>query len=266
MNLLSPRYRKQRSRLFVLCVIFCSGALGYPSAARAQNEAPPQGSQPAVVPAAVVSDKAAPENLPKAEPPKVDAAVPDAPKVDEPKPEAPKAVAAAARAATPSAGGKSYIIGVNDLISVKVWNQPQISGMVDVHVDGMISIPLAGEIKADGLTAVQLKDAITRRLEEVALTAPEVDVSVMKINSKHYSVYGGVLHGGTFVLAEKVTIMDALALAVIKDGFAKTNKIELRRGKGKPLLFNQKDYLKGKNMDKNIDYELQDGDQIIVPE
>ena len=92
-----------------------------------------------------------------------------------------------------------------------------------------------------------------------------MDVSVLRINSKHYQIYGGVLRPGAFVLAERITIMDALSLTGIKDGFAKTNKIELRRGKEK-FMFNMNDYLKGKNMDKNINRELKDGDEIIVPE
>jgi polysaccharide export outer membrane protein len=292
MNLLFPRYRKQRSRdrriypargglktfsLLAVCAIFWSGALGYPPAARAQNDAPPQGSQPSVVPAKIVPDKAAPEGpAPKVETAAPGTQAPEATKVDTPKPDAPKAdapkdapasSAAGAKAAAPSVGGKAYIIGPNDVLQVKVWNSPQISGMVDVHLDGMISIPLAGEIKAEGLTALQLNDVITRRLEEVALTAPVVDVSVVKINSKHYRVFGGVMKPGEFILAERVTIMTALSQAGgIKEGFAKTNRIQLRRGKDNPLLFNMKDYLKNKNMDKNIDYELQDGDVIVVPE
>jgi polysaccharide biosynthesis/export protein len=272
MNLLFPRYRQQRSRnrrifparaglktlsLLAVLAVFWTGALGYPQAARAQNDAPPQGSQPT----------AAPERESKAPSPKVEASKPDAAVLETKPVEKPEVNAAQA----PPAGGakagtasKSYIIGPNDVLSVKVWNQPQISGMVDVHLDGMISIPLAGEIKADGLTAVQLNDAITKRLEETALTAPVVDVSVVKINSKHYRVYGGVQRPGEFSLAERVTIMDALSLSGFKD-FAKQTKIEMRRGKEK-FLFNYKDYVKGKNMDKNINIELQDGDIIVVPE
>jgi polysaccharide export outer membrane protein len=267
MNLVFPRYRKQSNRsLGALAVfaVFCT-ALGYPQAARAQTDASSSGSQPATLPAvsAPESEHRA-QNLPNAEPPKVAAVTPD-PKVEATKVDAPKDVpAGGAKAAAPSIGGKSYVIGPNDVLGVSVWNQPQISKMVDVHLDGMISLPLVGEVKADGLTAIQLKEELTRRLGEV-LTEPNVDVSVLKINSKHYSVYGSVMRGGTVVLAERTRIMDALSQAVIKDGFAKTNKIELRRGKEK-FLFNQKDYLKGKNMDKNVNRELQDGDEIIVPE
>jgi polysaccharide export outer membrane protein len=278
MNLLFPRYRKQRrrngrnypacgwlrafSRSAVFAILWI-GALGYPGLARAQNDAP--GSQPAVIPApAAPASEPRAQNPPKAEPPKVDAATPqtqaaEIQKVDDPK-------AAAPKAGTASAGGKAYIIGPNDVLQVSVWNQPQISKIVDVHLDGMISIQLAGEIKAEGRTALQLSEAITRRLEEVALTAPVVDVSVLKINSKHYRVYGGVLRGGEFVLAERTTIMDALSLTGFKD-FAKQKKIELRRDNGKEkFLFNYPDFIKGKNTDKNINRELQDGDEIIVPE
>jgi len=256
-----------RFSLSSVVAIFLIGALAHPQAARAQNDAPPAGSQPAAVPAPAAESVPGAQNPPAApEKSKVETPKPDAPKAEAPKADAPKAAASAGvpKIIAPSIGGKSYIIGPNDVLEVKVWNQPQISGMVDVRMDGIISIPLAGELKADGLTAIQLKDVITKRLEEVALTAPEVAVSVVRINSKHYRVYGGVLKSGEFILAERTTIMDALSQAGFKD-FAKQNKIELRRN-GKTLLFNYRDYIKGRNMDKNTNYELQDGDEIVVPE
>jgi polysaccharide export outer membrane protein len=279
MNLLYPRYQRQRSQnrgvyparggprtfsLFAVCAVLWLGALGYPPAACAQNDAPPTGSVPAAIPGAVGPGKAAAGGPGQSDPKAQNLLKAESTKVDTPKADAPKGVPAGGARTGTSAASKSYIIGPNDVLNIKVWNQAQISGMVDVHLDGMISLPLVGEIRADGLTQVQLKDVITKRLEEV-LTAPEVDVNVLKINSKHYSVYGSVMRGGEFVLAERITIMDALSLAVLKDGFAKLNKIELRRGKEK-FLFNYKDFIKGKNMDKNINYELQDGDVIIVPE
>ena len=263
MNLQFPQYRQLRSRnrriapargglntLFQLAVFatLWIGVLGYPQTARAQHDGP-KAEAPKV-------DTAAPETR-KNETPAVDASKVDAPA------NVPAPAAGGAKAGTASTASKSYVIGPNDVLSVKVWNQPQISGMVDVHLDGMITLPLVGEVKADGLTQMQLKDAITRHLGEV-LTAPEVDVSVLKINSKHYRVYGGVQRPGEFGLAERLTVMDALSLSAFKD-FAKQNKIEIRRGNEK-FFFNYKDFIKGKNMDKNINLELQDGDTIIVPE
>lgn len=263
MNLLSPRYSTQnvaharRSRaargglkalsLLAVSAVLWTGA----RSAHAQNEAPPTGSQPGVVAAPV-----APESEPKAQnPPNT-----ETPKVEAPK-EAPAPTASGAKPGPATVAGKSYIIGQNDVLSVKVWNQAQISGMVDVHLDGMITIPLVGEIKAEGLTENQLKEVITKRLGEV-LTAPEVDVNVLKINSKHYRVYGAVGRPGPYPLVERTTIMDALSGAGNLKEFAKP-KIEIRRG-NMTFYFNYKDFMKGKNKDKNVNLELQDGDEIIV--
>lgn len=268
MNLLSPRYSTQnvaharRSRaargglkalsLLAVSAVLWTGA----RSAQAQNDAPPAGSQPAVV-ATPVAPESEPnvQNPPKTETPKV-----ETPKAEAPK-DAPAPTAGGAKPGTASVVGKSYIIGQNDVLSVKVWNQAQISGMVDVHLDGMITIPLVGEIKAEGLTENQLKEVITKRLGEV-LTAPEVDVNVLKINSKHYRVYGAVGRPGPYPLVERTTIMDALSGAGNLKEFAKP-KIEIRRGSMK-FYFNYKDFMKGKNADKNINLELQDGDEIIV--
>lgn len=175
-------------------------------------------------------------------------------------------VAAEQKAAPANGAGsqKRYVIGPLDVLYIKVWNQPQLSGPVDVRPDGMISMSLIGEVKADGLTAAQLKQTIQTRLNDF-LNNPEVDVQVAKVNSKRYFVYGGVGRPGEFPLVETTTIMDALSeVGGFKD-FAKPNKITIQRGT-QTFHFNYKDFIKGKNMDKNANIELQNGDRIFVPE
>ncbi len=207
-----------------------------------------------------------------------------APKDTPAQPQAPADGAAAAPAAgaktnpppapagkKPAAGAteakKRYVIGPLDVLDIKVYGQNQISGPVAVGPDGTISLSLVGEIKADGLTQVQLREAIEERLKECCLNNPEgrVEVSVAKINSKKYYVYGGVLHGGEFQLVETTTIMDALSLVGGFKDFAKPNKIVIHRG-DKTFNFNYKDFIKGRNMDKNVNIELENGDRIVVPE
>jgi polysaccharide export outer membrane protein len=160
------------------------------------------------------------------------------------------------------ARASAYVIGPLDLLMVKVWNNPNLSGMVAVAPDGMVSLPLIGEVKADGLTAAQLKETLTQRLGEY-LNNPEVDATVAKINSKRYFVYGGVLRGGEFPLIQETTIMDALSGVGGFREFANTKKIYILRGNQK-LNFNYKDVSKGKNTEQNI--LLQNGDRIFVPE
>src|SRR5579863_8224625 len=83
-------------------------------------------------------------------------------------------------AASPAGAKAPYVIGPLDVISVKVWNNPNLSSALDVGPDGMISLPLIGQVKADGLTAMQLREALAKRLGEF-LNSPEVDVQVLKV-------------------------------------------------------------------------------------
>ena len=176
----------------------------------------------------------------------------------------PQAALSNSTVASPSASQKRYVIGPLDVLYIKVWNQPQLSGPVDVRPDGILSMSLIGEVKADGLTPAQLKEAIQTRLSDF-LNNPEVDVGIAKINSKRYFVYGGVGHPGEFPLVETTTIMDALSQVGGFRDFAKQNKITIQRGT-QTFHFNYKDFSKGKNMDKNANIEIQNGDRIYVPE
>jgi polysaccharide export outer membrane protein len=164
-----------------------------------------------------------------------------------------------------NAGHKPYVIGPLDVLTIKVWNQPNLSGALSVGPDGMLSMQLIGEVKADGLTIAQLRDVITQRLKECCVNNPEgeVDVSVGKINSKRYYVYGGVLRGGEFPLDRDTTVMDALSLVGGFKDFANTKKIRIQRGT-KEFNFNYKDVSKGKHLEDNI--LLENGDRIFVKE
>jgi polysaccharide export outer membrane protein len=151
------------------------------------------------------------------------------------------------------------------VLTIKIWNQPNLSGAVSVGPDGMLSMPLIGEVKAAGLTQKQLRDLITERLKECCVNNPEgeVDVAIGKINSKRYYVYGGVLRAGEFPLDRDMTVMDALSnVGGFKD-FANKKKIYILRGTQR-FNFNFNDVSKGKHLEENI--PLENGDRIFVQE
>jgi polysaccharide biosynthesis/export protein len=172
-----------------------------------------------------------------------------------------KTPAAAAPASPAGAKGAPYVLGPLDVISVKVWNNPNLSSTLDIGPDGMISLPLIGQVKADGLTSMQLREALAKRLGEF-LNSPEVDVQVLKVLSKRFFVYGEVGHPGEFPLVQETTIMDALANVGGFRDFANQKKIYLMRGTQK-FDFNYKDVSKGKHLEQNI--PVQNGDRIYVP-
>jgi polysaccharide export outer membrane protein len=144
---------------------------------------------------------------------------------------------------------------------IRVWHEPDLSGTVDVRPDGYISIQLIGEIKADGLTVAQLANSITKRLTEYIKT-PEVNVQLLKVNSKKYSIQGEVNRPGTYPLTGPTTLLEALVNASGFRDFANTKKIYLLRGTQR-FPFNYKMVSKGKELDSNI--MVHTGDQIFVP-
>src|ERR1051326_6921112 len=82
-----------------------------------------------------------------------------------------------------------YRLGAEDLIEFFVYKEPELTTTVVVRPDGMISLPLAGEIQATGKTAPELRTEITLKLLEF-LSDPVVSIIVKEINSPKISVFG----------------------------------------------------------------------------
>lgn len=133
--------------------------------------------------------------------------------------------------------------------------------MVDVRPDGMISLALIGEIKADGLTVPQLVDVLKVKLSEFFIS-PEIDVQVTKPNSKKFLIIGEVGRPGEYPLVGKTSILEALSGAGLRET-ANLKKIYLLRGTVKHF-FNYKDVIDGKHLEQDIPVE--NGDRIVVPQ
>jgi len=60
----------------------------------------------------------------------------------------------------------SFVTGVEDVLNINVWKEPEMSKVVPVRPDGMTTLPLIGEIKATGLTPIQLQEQISAALRK----------------------------------------------------------------------------------------------------
>ena len=160
----------------------------------------------------------------------------------------------------------SYVIGAEDVISVDVWKEPEMSKTVPVRPDGMISLPLVGEVKAAGYTPVQLQGVLAEAMKKM-ISDPLVVVVVEKIGSLSFNIVGEVNRPGYFPLTRRMTVLDAIAMAGGFKDFAKTKKVYVLRTSGngtqERLPFNYKEVIAGKNPQQNI--ELQPRDTIVVP-
>ena len=166
----------------------------------------------------------------------------------------------------PARTNLGYVIGPGDTLTINVWNEPGVSGKVPVRPDGMITVPLVGDIQAAGQSPEKLQTAITQKLTEY-VKEPSVTVVVEEMNSRQFNVLGQVQHPGSFVLAKPTTVLDALAQAGGLAEFAKTSKIYVLRknanGGTTKLAFNYKRVANGDDLEENV--TLQAGDTVIVP-
>jgi polysaccharide export outer membrane protein len=177
---------------------------------------------------------------------------------------------AAATAAHPADDAKAhdntFVIGNDDVLSINVWNEPNISRVIPVRSDGKISLPLAGEIQAAGQTPLKLEQDITGRLKSY-IAEPEVTVMVQEIKSQKFNILGQVNKPGSYVLGSSLTVLDAIAAAGGFRDFAKQKNIYVLRqnadGTQTKLPFNYKEVLKGQNLAQNI--KLQPRDTIVIP-
>lgn len=165
-----------------------------------------------------------------------------------------------------SADNADYVIGTEDILSVNVWKEPELSMKeLVVRPDGKISLPLVNEVQAGGLTPKQLQAKIAEKLKDF-VEAPNVTVTVIRIVSHTVSVVGQVSKPGPYVLGSPTTVLDILARVGGLTEYANAKSIKILRnenGKNLQFLFNYKNVIRGKNLESNI--FLKDGDIILVP-
>jgi polysaccharide export outer membrane protein len=165
----------------------------------------------------------------------------------------------------PRAAEADYVIGVEDLIQVTVWKNPDLSITAPVRPDGRISLPLIDDVQAAGLTPMKLKDELTRRWKAF-LSAPEVSVVVKEVNSFKVYLVGEVARPGELRLKARTRLLQALSLAGGLTGFADRDRIILlRESEGGEVRFevNYKKLISGARPEDNL--ILRPGDTIVVP-
>lgn len=158
---------------------------------------------------------------------------------------------------------KTFVIGPEDILLVRVWNSPQVSGQVTVRPDGKITLQLLGEVQAAGLTPEALTQSVYDGVSKFEThDKSEVTVEVRQVNSRKYFIQGEVMRSGAFPLLLPTTVLEALVNAGGFREFANTKRIIIMSG-GQQYHFNYKEVIHGKKLEQNR--LLQPGDQIIVP-
>lgn len=158
-----------------------------------------------------------------------------------------------------------FVIGPEDVLGIVFWKDQEMTGDLTVRPDGMITLPLIGDLKAAGFRPTELAGTIAK-LAGKFLEDVNVTVIVRQINSRKVFITGEVRQPGAYNLTGPRTVMQLIALAGGLSEFADGENITIMRdenGQARTLKFNYRDVSKGKNLTQNI--EVEPGDTIVVP-
>ncbi len=170
----------------------------------------------------------------------------------------------AAEASTPEGSDTRRTLGPGDLVDVRVYQEPDHSGIWAVSPEGTIDYPLCGKIHLAGLTSGTAADALRECLARY-LRHPDVSVAIREYNSKKVFVFGEVQKPGTFTYVEGMTVIEAITMAGGLTKLASPNGTHVARqaeGQQQKIRVSVKDIRDGK--EKN--FSLQPGDIVFVPE
>lgn len=158
-----------------------------------------------------------------------------------------------------------YTINAGDVLQISVWKEAdlQLEGLV--RPDGSLSLPLIGEVKAEGKTAEALREELAKRYATFVPDAV-VTVTVRLLSGHKVYVLGKVNKPGEFASNRYVDVMQALSMAGGTTPFAQVNDIVILRREGdrqRAIEFDYDDVSRGKRLEQNI--ILRGGDVVVVP-
>jgi protein involved in polysaccharide export with SLBB domain len=167
-----------------------------------------------------------------------------------------------------SAALDNYILSPNDIVLVKVFEEPDLDSQHRISQDGTINFPLVGVIQISGRTVAQAAGTIRDRLLKGYLRNPQVRVNVIQYASRRITVLGQVQRPGSYVLPneERVDLLQAIAMAGGFTRMADEGRVRVRRNvNGVETIMKVNVHAETKNSSSEL-FEVQPDDKITVGE
>jgi polysaccharide export outer membrane protein len=160
---------------------------------------------------------------------------------------------------------ENYVIRQGDSIQVNVWGFAQFSTFNVVKPSGMMTMPLMGEIAAEGLTKEQFVSALEKRLSEYIQGEIKLIVTIVSKSTKKVSVFGAVTRQENYPLTSDLTLVEVLAMAGGTTPEADLRHIRiLRSGPDRPPIeVDLMSFVENGNID-NVPI-IRAGDTVFVP-
>ncbi len=160
------------------------------------------------------------------------------------------------------------ILAVDDVIEVRVFEQPELDRVVRIPSDGKILLPLIGEVDLGGRDLLQATRMIREKLAAGYLSDPHVSIFVRESGRRLFTVLGQVQRPGTYRFPERhpMNLIQAIGIAGGYTRLASLRRISVKRQlKGTERVFT----LDGNKMaseEKVALFEVVPGDIITVKE
>ena len=173
-------------------------------------------------------------------------------------------------AATTTMATDAYHIGVDDIVQVSVWRNPELGITVPVRPDGMISVPLVGDVSAGGRTPQEVAKDIQEKLATF-VRDPQVAVILTDLRSHEYlsrvRVTGAVRQPVSLPYRPGMTVLDAVLAAGGITEFAAPDRSDLHRKSAEETRTYavRLDRILNRG-DLSTNYPVSPGDVITVPE
>lgn len=177
--------------------------------------------------------------------------------------ETPKRDKTQAASTIPMQPPAGYRVGGDDELMISVWHEPELSQAVVVRPDGMITLPLVGDVKVAGMTTDEMQAILTEKLKAL-VNDPQVTVSVKAVKSQRVFLMGAVGKQGVYPISGGLTVLQLIAQGGGLGIFAKVRSIYILRhenGREARIPVNYKKALSGKGDDP----VLHSGDMVVVP-
>ncbi len=164
--------------------------------------------------------------------------------------------------------GATYAVNPEDVVDVKVYQEPDLETTARVSKDGTISFPLVGTVTIAGKTPDEAARLIGGELQKGYLVNPQVSITVVEYSKRRFTVLGEVQKPGSYDMPdrENVTLLEAIGIAGGYTRIADPAKIRLKRlADGKETVF-KLDAKSMANERQTVSFEIKPGDIITVGE
>ncbi len=158
---------------------------------------------------------------------------------------------------------EAYRIGPLDELQLLVYQDKDLTTVLDVDASGRVDVPIAGPLVAAGKTPSELAGEIAEKLGENYLRDPQVAVVVTKPQSQKITVEGEVAKPGVYDIFGRTTLIRAVALASGADQYADYAHVAVFRSSG-GRTFAAMYNLDRVNQGKDPDPEVFNNDVVVV--